>query len=46
MCSSSISSSSDLDIDILNTIDDQMDKFDNINVLKWRKNVLRQTRLY
>jgi hypothetical protein len=38
MCTNSISSSSELDIDILNTIDDQMDKFDAINILKWRKN--------
>jgi hypothetical protein len=36
MCSQSISSSSDLDIDIIKTIDDQMDKFDNIGVLKTR----------
>ena len=34
MCSySSISSSSDLDIDILNDIDDQMDKFENIGII-------------
>jgi hypothetical protein len=37
MCSSSISSSSELDIDIIRTIDDQMDAFDNIGVLKWKK---------
>lgn len=34
MCSSSsISSSSDLDIDILNDIDDQIDRFDNIGII-------------
>jgi len=31
--SSSISSSSDLDIDILNDIDDQIDRFDNIGII-------------
>lgn len=34
MCSSSsISSSSDLDIDVLNSIDDQIDKFENIGIV-------------
>lgn len=33
MCKSSISSSSDLDIDVLNSIDDQIDKFENIGVV-------------
>lgn len=33
MCSQTINNSSDLSIDILNTIDDQIDKFDEINIL-------------
>lgn len=34
MCSSSsISSSSDLDIDVLNSIDDQIDKFESIGIV-------------
>lgn len=33
MCDQSISNSSDLHIDIVNTIDDQIDKFDEIGVL-------------
>ena len=33
MCSSSISSSSDLDIDISNTIDDHIDRFDELGIL-------------
>jgi hypothetical protein len=37
MCTNSTSSSSDLDVDIIKTIDDQMDAFDDIGVLKWKK---------
>lgn len=33
MCGQTISSSSDLHIDIVNTIDDQIDKFDETGVL-------------
>jgi len=33
MCTRSISSSSELDIDILNTIDDQIDRFDALEIL-------------
>ena len=33
MCSSSVSSSSDLHIDIINTIDDQIDKLEQTNVI-------------
>jgi hypothetical protein len=33
MCTRSISSSSELDIDILNTIDDQIDRFDALGIL-------------
>lgn len=33
MCSSSISSSSDLDIDVLNTIDDQIDKAESTGLI-------------
>lgn len=33
MCGQTISNSSDLHIDIVNTIDDQIDKFDETGVL-------------
>jgi len=33
MCSSSINSSSDLHIDVINTIDDQIDKFEQTGIL-------------
>ena len=33
MCGQTISNSSDLHIDIVNTIDDHIDKFDEIGVL-------------
>jgi hypothetical protein len=33
MCTRSISSSSELYIDILNTIDDQIDRFDALGIL-------------
>jgi len=33
MCSSSINNSSDLHIDVINTIDDQIDKFEQIGIL-------------
>lgn len=33
MCSSSINNSSDLHIDITNTIDDQIDRFEQTNII-------------